>query len=452
MLATCRRRGRRGAPVVVATSAVRPGRAQALRRGRGHVRRRRAVPHTGSRRRPRRWRRRSARHRARGHRLRPAAAPFRLRGLNARARARTWISCCSAAARLVEQIGQAARALDGRRSARDRAVDHGAAGAQGRRRRSGYTEIIERAGGKVLGDSCPAMSGPCRGTRVFATDSAKQAIPAAILGIEAWFAPSASASRGRNRRCGAACDDHHARRTVVSGVAAGEALVSHEPISGWAASTRRASSSSRGRAFGCASPGRSWCSPAPRAHRGGRASSRAPAAGTAPIGMIFARMSTKPRWRGGDPGARGHRLRPDPCELITTGLGADRRGRAGRGDPVRPERKGLSHDRHAHRGARGVAPRPALRTISRSAPRAGHPPARSGVRSASRRGLAKPKIAIVNSSSALAICFSHLDEIAQRAKRAIERPGSGVEVAGPRRATSSPAPGTAAGTSCPRAT
>ena len=37
--------------------------------------------------------------------------------------------------------------------------------------------------------------------------------------------------------------------------------------------------------------------------------------------------------------------------------------------------------------------------------------------------MAKPKIAIVNSSSALAICFSHLDEIAKRAKRAIERAG-----------------------------
>jgi dihydroxy-acid dehydratase len=35
----------------------------------------------------------------------------------------------------------------------------------------------------------------------------------------------------------------------------------------------------------------------------------------------------------------------------------------------------------------------------------------------------KPKIAIVNSSSSLAICFSHLDEIAGRAKRAIERAG-----------------------------
>ena len=35
--------------------------------------------------------------------------------------------------------------------------------------------------------------------------------------------------------------------------------------------------------------------------------------------------------------------------------------------------------------------------------------------------MTKPKIAIVNSSSQLAICFSHLDEIARRAKRAIER-------------------------------
>ena len=37
--------------------------------------------------------------------------------------------------------------------------------------------------------------------------------------------------------------------------------------------------------------------------------------------------------------------------------------------------------------------------------------------------LVKPKIAIVNSSSQLAICFSHLDEIARRAKRAIEQAG-----------------------------
>jgi predicted aconitase len=54
---------------------------------------------------------------------------------------------------------------------------------------SGYTSVIERAGGRVLADSCPAMSRTApAGTRVFATDSAKQAhyLPA-ILGIEAWF-------------------------------------------------------------------------------------------------------------------------------------------------------------------------------------------------------------------------------------------------------------------------
>ncbi|MCR2763062.1 aconitase X catalytic domain-containing protein [Microbacterium sp. zg.B48] len=55
--------------------------------------------------------------------------------------------------------------------------------------RNGYTRIITQAGGHVLTDSCPAMSKAAPpGTRVFATDSAKQAhyLPA-ILGIEAWF-------------------------------------------------------------------------------------------------------------------------------------------------------------------------------------------------------------------------------------------------------------------------
>ena len=59
--------------------------------------------------------------------------------------------------------------------------------------RSGYTAVIEKAGGRVLADSCPAMSRAApTGTRVFATDSAKQAhyLPA-ILGIEAWFGTTA---------------------------------------------------------------------------------------------------------------------------------------------------------------------------------------------------------------------------------------------------------------------
>ena len=90
----------------------------------------------------------------------------------------------------VDQIWLVARALDGRRLSPGtelwlmvpRALKDVAD-------RSGYTEIIERAGGKVLADSCPAMSRAApAGTRVFATDSAKQAhyLPA-ILGIEAWF-------------------------------------------------------------------------------------------------------------------------------------------------------------------------------------------------------------------------------------------------------------------------
>lgn len=55
--------------------------------------------------------------------------------------------------------------------------------------RNGWSETIERAGGRLLTDSCPAMSRTApKGTKVFATDSVKQAhyLPA-ILGIEAWF-------------------------------------------------------------------------------------------------------------------------------------------------------------------------------------------------------------------------------------------------------------------------
>lgn len=89
-----------------------------------------------------------------------------------------------------EQIWRAAKALEGRRLApgvqlwimAPRALKDVAD-------RSGYTDTIERAGAHVLSDSCPAMSRVAPpGTRVFATDSAKQAhyLPA-ILGIEAWF-------------------------------------------------------------------------------------------------------------------------------------------------------------------------------------------------------------------------------------------------------------------------
>jgi predicted aconitase len=90
----------------------------------------------------------------------------------------------------LDQLAQIARLLEGRRIHADtelwvmtpRALRTMAD-------RNGYTRIIAEAGGRVLTDSCPAMSKAAPpGTRVFATDSAKQAhyLPA-ILGIEAWF-------------------------------------------------------------------------------------------------------------------------------------------------------------------------------------------------------------------------------------------------------------------------
>lgn len=90
----------------------------------------------------------------------------------------------------LDQVAQLAALLEGRRLHGDtelwvmmpRALSSVAL-------RNGYTRTIRAAGGHVLTDSCPAMSKAAPpGTRVFATDSAKQAhyLPA-ILGIEAWF-------------------------------------------------------------------------------------------------------------------------------------------------------------------------------------------------------------------------------------------------------------------------
>lgn len=55
--------------------------------------------------------------------------------------------------------------------------------------RNGYTDIIRRAGGQVLSDTCPAISRLMpAGTKVVATDSAKQAhyLPA-LTGVQTWF-------------------------------------------------------------------------------------------------------------------------------------------------------------------------------------------------------------------------------------------------------------------------
>ncbi len=55
--------------------------------------------------------------------------------------------------------------------------------------RNGYTKMINDAGGRVMSDTCPAISKTMpKGTKVTATDSAKQAhyLPA-ITGVQTWF-------------------------------------------------------------------------------------------------------------------------------------------------------------------------------------------------------------------------------------------------------------------------
>ena len=59
--------------------------------------------------------------------------------------------------------------------------------------RNGYTAIIEAAGGKLMTDSCSAMSRAApKGAKVVALDSAKQThyLPA-ILGVQGWFGSTA---------------------------------------------------------------------------------------------------------------------------------------------------------------------------------------------------------------------------------------------------------------------
>ena len=94
----------------------------------------------------------------------------------------------------LEQVAEIAGLLEGRRlstSAQLWVMLPRALAAESLR--AGWTRSIMRAGGHVLTDSCPAMSRAAPpGTRVMATDSAKQAhyLPA-ILGIEAWFGTTA---------------------------------------------------------------------------------------------------------------------------------------------------------------------------------------------------------------------------------------------------------------------
>jgi predicted aconitase len=94
----------------------------------------------------------------------------------------------------IEQIWEAAELLRGRQVHADAALwIFTARTTKALADRNGYTQVIEAAGGKLMTDSCSAMSRATPpGTRVVALDSAKQAhyLPA-ILGVQAWFGTTA---------------------------------------------------------------------------------------------------------------------------------------------------------------------------------------------------------------------------------------------------------------------
>jgi predicted aconitase len=90
----------------------------------------------------------------------------------------------------IEQIWEAAQLIEGRKVHENSALWIFTPWAiKALADRNGYTKIIEAAGGKIMTDSCSAMSRAVPpGTQVVALDSAKQAhyLPA-ILGVQAWF-------------------------------------------------------------------------------------------------------------------------------------------------------------------------------------------------------------------------------------------------------------------------
>ena len=94
----------------------------------------------------------------------------------------------------IEQIWEVAQLIEGRKVHADSALwIFTPRSIKALADRNGYTRIIEEAGGKILTDSCSAMSRAVpEGTRVVALDSAKQAhyLPA-ILGVQAWFGTTA---------------------------------------------------------------------------------------------------------------------------------------------------------------------------------------------------------------------------------------------------------------------
>ena len=221
-------------------------------------------------------------------------------------------------------------------------------------------------------------------------------------------------------------------RTVVPGVVEGEALVSHEPISGWGGidPARGVIIERRHELFEVCFTGKILVFPSAKGSSGWSGFFQTTRlSGTAPIGMVIGRISAKSalgavvtrvpgRHRPRRRPVRGHRHRR---------LAASRQLNSG-GNQAMTGRTS---------GARPPRGRPDRRARA-SGLRSNYEPGTS--RWATRRAqwlalglsdedMVKPKIAIVNTSSQLAICFSHLDEIARRAKRAIELAGGiGFEI------------------------
>ncbi|WP_172299228.1 aconitase X catalytic domain-containing protein [Pseudoruegeria sp. HB172150] len=90
----------------------------------------------------------------------------------------------------IEQMSLVAELLDGKRIHPDTALwVHTPRAIRQMADRSGYTEVIEAAGGVVMSDTCPSISRRLpQGVRVIATDSVKQAhyLPA-IAKVQGWF-------------------------------------------------------------------------------------------------------------------------------------------------------------------------------------------------------------------------------------------------------------------------
>ncbi len=90
----------------------------------------------------------------------------------------------------IEQVAMVAELVEGRRVHPDTQLwVHTPRAIAEVARRSGYTAIIEEAGGVVMSDTCPAISRRLpEGVRVIATDSAKQAhyLPA-ITKVQGWY-------------------------------------------------------------------------------------------------------------------------------------------------------------------------------------------------------------------------------------------------------------------------